>query len=95
MAVTRKGNVIRMTANLDTIQLGKGGFRIINIRLVGGADASTAVIRDTDGSGHTLAVLKAAIASCNDLYVASCRMDSETLHLTLTGTAPEVYIYLE
>lgn len=94
MATTRKSNVVRMTADADTIEMGKGGFRIAGARLVGGVDASTAQIKITDTSGDIIISLKAAADGVDEINIPF-RCDANILYLALTGTSPEVYLYLE
>ena len=94
MAVTRNANVIRMTADNDTISLGVSGINIAGVRLIAGADAATAVLKVTDTNGMVLVSLKAA-ASTTDEHSIPFRCQASTLHLDLTGTSPEVFIYLE
>jgi hypothetical protein len=95
MTVTRKSNVIRVTADNDTISIAGSGLRIKTIRLVGGVDASTARIKETDTNGAVLFALNAAAAGVDELNLDGLRIDVATLHVDLTGTAPEVFIYVE
>lgn len=95
MAVTRNGNVVRMTADNDTITIAKTGFRIAGFRLVAGIDAATASFKETDTNGRVIMSLKANAANATDESAIMFRCDVETLHLDLTGTTPEVFIYLE
>ena len=94
MAAVRKGNVVTGIVDNDTINMGKGGFRIAGARLVAGADAATAVFKITDTSGQSVISLKAGaglVDECNICF----RCDAEILHVDVSGTAPEVYLYLE
>ncbi len=95
MAVTRKSNIIRVTADNDTTSIAGSGLRIKAIKLVGGSDASTVRIKETDTNGMVLFGLNAAANSSDDLYLDGMRIDVATLHFDLTGTGPEVFIYLE
>lgn len=95
MAVSRDSNVIRMTADDDTVTMGQGGFHIVAVRLVGGSDAATALIKETNTSGTVLFSLKTAAANGVDSFEACVRVEASTLHLDLTGTGAEVFIYLK
>lgn len=94
MAVTRKSNVVVVGADNDTINLGKGGSRIAGARLVAGADAATAIFKITDTSGEVLISLKAG-AGLVDEFNICFRCDAEIIHVDISGTSPEVYLYLE
>ena len=95
MAVTRKSNVIRMTADNDTVSIANTGFKIAGARLVAGSDAATALIKITDTSGAVLISLSANAAGATDEMSICFRCDASTLHLDLTGTGSEVFLYLE
>lgn len=92
MAVTTKNNIVRMTASLDTYTPG-GKTKIRGVRLVAGIDAATAILRATDGSGAVLYSSKAAAAGVDESVIPW--QSQEALHLTMTGTSPELFIYLE
>lgn len=93
MATTVANNVVKMTADNDTYAP-QGKIRIKGIRLISGSDAATAQLKQTNTSGATLCSLKAASGGVDESVIEfSC--DTGTLHLDLTGTSPEVYIYLE
>lgn len=94
MAVTTKSQVIRMTADNDTYAPGLGRIKIKGARLVAGADAATALIKQNDTSGAVLMSLKAAAAGTDESQICFTS-DSGTLHLDLTGTDAEVFLYLE
>lgn len=92
MAVTYEGSVIRMTADNDTFD-NQAKLKICGIKLVGGADASTAIIKDTDTNGMILWQGRAGAAA--DLYEQVYILCDKKIHLDLTGTTPVVYIYKE
>lgn len=94
MAAVRKGNVITGIADNDTVTFGKGGFRIAGARLVAGADAATCSIKITDTNGQVVISLKAGAGLVDESSIVF-RCDAETLHFDVTGTTPEVYLYLE
>ena len=96
MAVNRAGNVIRMTEDNDTVVVSGTGFRISGARLISGSDASSALIKATDTDGKVLISLKAdpTIQGADEMAIPF-RCDVTTLHLDLTGTGAEVFIYLE
>lgn len=84
-----------MTADNDTVTLGQGGAYIVCVRLVGGSDAATAQIKETTTSGNTLFSMKTAAANGVDSFESCVRVEASTLHLDLTGTGAEVFIYLK
>lgn len=94
MAATRKGNVITGIVDNDTVTMGKGGFRIAGARLIAGTDAATARIKITDTSGSVIISLKAAAEGTDECSIRF-RCDAEILHFDVSGTDPEVYLYLE
>lgn len=95
MTVVRKSNVIRVTADNDTVSIANTGLRIKTIRLVAAADAATALIKETDTNGAVLFSLKAAANTTDEMNLDGLRIDVSTLHVDLTGTSPEVFIYVE
>lgn len=95
MAVTSKNQVVRMTADNDTYGSGLGKLKVCGVRLVGGSDAATALIKLTDTNGAVLMSLKTAAASGVDESQIEFTVDGGLIHLDLTGTAAEVFVYLE
>jgi hypothetical protein len=94
MAVDRAGNVIRMTADNDTVTISKTGFRIAGVRLVAAAANSSAQLKATDTNGKILVGL-ICLANTVDEMCIPFRCDVETLHLDLSGAGAEVFVYLE
>lgn len=94
MATTSKNNVIRLTADNDTYDIGGAGkIKVKGVRLIAGADAATALIKETDTSGAVLMSLKAAAAGVDESQI--CFVATGKIHVDMTGTSPEVFIYLE
>lgn len=92
MAVTVEGSVVRVTANLDTYD-NQAKLKIAGFKLVGGADASTAIVRDNDATGQILWQGKAGAAA--DLFEQINIRCDKKIHVSLTGTGPVLYVYLE
>lgn len=93
MATNVKNNVVHMTASLDTYAP-SGRIKVKGVRLVAGVDAAVATIRETDASGAVLMVLKAPAAGTEESHIPFF-IGVGTFHVTMTGTSPEVFIYLE
>ena len=90
MAVTRTLNVVRITADNDTVA---GPLNICSINYVAGTPTPSASIRLTNGSGQQL---WGANAAASDVYVAEIRVpQGDTIHIDLAGTGTEVILYLE
>jgi len=64
---------------------------MMGARLRAGADAATATIRETDGSGRILCVLGAGIGLCDESVIPV--QYSGNVHVTLTGTTPVCLLY--
>lgn len=94
MAMTQKSGVIRFTADNDTYSPGLGRIKIKGCRLVAGADAATAQIKLTDTNGQIIYSLKAAAAGTDESHI-EVAADASTIHVDMTGTSPEVFLYLE
>jgi len=93
MATTVKNNVVKMTADNDTYAPG-GKIKVRGVRLVAGVDAATAQLKSTNTSGDVLISMKAAASSVDESQICfTC--DAGTIHVDMTGTSPEVFIYLE
>lgn len=92
MAVTGS-KIIRMTASLDVYASGNKKLCIKGIRLIAPAD-STAVLRKDDANGEIVCSLT-ALAKTADESVIPIDVEGGKLHLTLTGTGAEVFVYLD
>lgn len=90
MAVTSEGSVIRMTADNDTFD-NQAKLKICGVKVIGGSDAWTAKIKDTDTNGMILWEGSGA-ANENMFDQVELRADAK-IHLDLTGTSPVVYVY--
>lgn len=67
---------------------------IKSIKLCSGADASTVSIQADDVSGAVVYQAQSALAA--DHYEPNvCLSVRQGFYITLTGTAPKVYLYLE
>lgn len=92
MAQTREGSVVRFDTN-DTTYDNAAKLKICGFKLVGGADASTAIVKDTDTNGQILWQGRAgANADCFEQINIRC---DKKIHVTLTGTGPILYVYTE
>lgn len=60
-------------------------------RLRAGADAATATIRETDGSGRILCVLGAGIGACSDSMAEVAYTGN--VFVEKTGTSPVILLY--
>lgn len=61
------------------------------VRLRAGADAATATVRETDGSGRILAVLGAAAGLADEQDIPVTFLGN--VHVTTTGTSPKVLLF--
>lgn len=95
MATTSANQVVRMTADNDQYGSGLGKLRVKGVRLIGGSDAATAQIKIGDTNGQILMSLKCAAANGIDEANICFTVDGGKIHLDLTGTSAEVFIYLE
>ena len=93
MAVTVGSKVIKMTATLDVFDSQQKRLIIRAVRLVSDTAKSTAKLRINDANGEIIYSLS-ALADASDEAVIDVPVDGGKIHLTLTGTAPEVFIYL-
>lgn len=94
MAMSVKNNVIRLTADNDTYGSAGPKLKIKGVRLVAGTDAATALIKATNTAGDVLYSLKAAAEGVDEGRICfTC--DSGVIHVDLTGTSSEVFLYLE
>lgn len=90
---TLEGSVVRFDTTATTFD-NRAKLKICGFKLIGNAiDASTAIVRDADGSGQILWQGRAAIAS-DLLEQINIRVDRK-IHVALTGTGPILYVYLE
>lgn len=65
-------------------------------RLVAGSNAAKATIREVDGSGAILAVLSAGAALASDEFSPfQAVVYSTALHVTITGTSPQLNLFVE
>lgn len=95
MATTIKNNVVRLTADNDTFgQIGMGKIKIRGCRLIAGSDAATAQIKILNTDGVVLMSLKAAANAADESQICFT-VDGGIVHVDMTGTSPEVFIYLE
>lgn len=92
MAVSIKGNIVRMTAAGD-IYRAAGKIKVNAVRLVG-SDAATATLVNAD-SGDLLCRLATTTSTLSDTFNEDWRTDEAIKLNTLTGTTPDVLIYLE
>lgn len=76
-----------------TFLSGDGKRFLAGASLRAGADAATATIRETDGSGRILAVLGAGIGLSDHLLPVGPIEFTAVVHVTLTGTAPKCILY--
>jgi hypothetical protein len=82
----------RLTATATAFAAQKG--MLFGVVLNGGSDAATAIVRDGGAGGTILASLKAAAATTVIFQPACFSLPFATdLHVTITGTAPEVLVY--
>lgn len=90
MAVTRRANTIRITADNDTVT---GPVRIKAINYVAGTGTPTAVMKETDTNG---AVMWSANSATSDVYGVCVKLESGIVyHFDLAGTGTEVILYTE
>ena len=91
--VDREGTVVRITESGDTVDF-QAKVKLHGFKLIGNAtDASTAVVRDTDSSG--LILWQGRCAQNADLFEQINIRADKKIHITLTGTGPILYVYLE
>lgn len=84
----------RVTATGDAYDSGVVGqtYTMVGARLAGGSAASSAIIRETDGSGEILAELKCAANEADE-----CRIPTafrRKLHVTLAGAGASCVVYV-
>lgn len=85
--------IIRMTASLDLYDSGQKKLCVRGVRLVAPADG-TAVLRKNDAAGEVVYSLS-ALAKTADESMIPADVEGGKLHLTLTGAACEVFVYLD
>lgn len=87
MAVTRQENVIRITADNDTIT---GTYIVDSVVYIPGSGSPTVAIKETDTNGKTLweAAGAAAIYAQNPIRLKG------TTHIDMAGTGTVLYLYL-
>lgn len=90
MAVTRSLNVIRITADNDTIA---GPLNICAINYVAGTSTPSAQLRITNGSGMLLWSANDTVSNVYDVDIRASSAD--TLHVDIAGTGTEVILYVE
>jgi len=94
MAVTRAKNVIRVSADNDTIT-GLSGI-IEHVSLNAAGDTATAHIHIGSDSGMILWSSGIVTAGNKSSSEIGLRVDiDDTLHINITGTAPALYLYLK
>lgn len=96
MAVSSGNNVIRMTSDDDKYgDNSMGRLKFKGARLVAGSGATgTAQIKVNDTNGSVLCSMSAVQATADECSICfTC--DSGMVHLDLTGSGAEVYLYLE
>lgn len=94
MAVTRQGNVIKLTADNDTVA---GPLRVERIRVLGGGTTPAVLLKQTDTNGfiyfETGTLANDAIVDYNETCFRVPY--GETLHCDMTGSNSTVYIYIK
>lgn len=92
MAFAQQGTVLRFDADNQTYST-IAPMKICGFKLIGGADASTAMVKDTDTNGTILWQGRCAINTdlLDQIYLRAGR----TIHVDFTGTGPVLYVYLE
>lgn len=87
MAVTRQENVIRITADDDTIT---GTYIVDSVVYIPGASSQSAQIKETDTNGKTLWEAAGATA----VYAQNPIRLKGTTHFDLAGSGTTLYLYL-
>jgi hypothetical protein len=64
------------------------------VQLNAGSDAATVIVKDGGASGTVLASLKALANTTQVLWFPGVLPFTTDLHVTLTGTSPEVFLFL-
>jgi hypothetical protein len=86
------GSAVRRTTTGTLVSAGPGFLR--GVQLNGGSDAATAIVRDGGASGTIIGSVKAA-AGATVAVSYPCLVPFVTdLHLTVTGTSPEVFAFV-
>ena len=93
MAVTGK-KVIRFTADGDIIDTGLKRIKLLGARLVTVAADSVAKVRADDSNGEVLYSLAVAAKGADDTAIPTI-CESGKLYVSLSGSASEVFVYLE
>jgi hypothetical protein len=88
MAVTRKTNTTRITANGDTFS---GVGNIVAINYVAGTASPSAQLRVTNGSGDLL--FSANLATSSVSYMPLRLEANEVYYVALVGTGTELILY--
>lgn len=88
MAVTRQENVIRITADNDTIT---GTFYVNSIVYIPGSGTPSISIKETDTNGDALWECSGASA----IYAQNPIRLKGTTHIDLAGTGTILYLYLD
>lgn len=68
-------------------------YRLAGARLVAGSDVATAIIRETNGAGRTLLKLSAPANSADECMPAEGIDFAGNVHVTVTGTAPQLSLF--
>lgn len=90
MANARKQNVWI----IDTTGLITTTGCIHSVKLCSGVDASTAVIQNVDDAGDTIYQIQSGAAA--DVFEPNVELSVKTsFYVTLTGTSPKLYLYME
>lgn len=96
MAVTKTdGRIIRMTADDDVYDSGLKVLQIKGCRLVAGSGAdATAQLKKNNTNGEVVMSMAAAQKTSDDSAIPFV-VEGGTIHLDLSGTGAEVFVYLE
>jgi hypothetical protein len=86
MAVTRAGNVIRLTADDDTVQ---GPISICGIRYIAGTGSPSVTLKAATTSGNNLYFNNGAASVFEEVEIR----EQGVIHLDLAGTGTEIYLY--
>lgn len=89
MSVSRKGTIIRVDADNDTIT---GVFRIGGILYVPAGTTPSAQLKDTNTSGMILWESSGSTRTWEDVEIY---LPNGTYHVDLAGVGTAIYLYLE
>ena len=88
MAVTRALNVIRITADNDTVA---GNINICGIKFIAGTGSPSAAIKADDSSGMTVWETASTTALYEEVEISV----KQGIHIDLAGTGSVLYLYTE